>query len=396
MSKIEDNLINKEKSKDVIQNSSREVIILVDLVKEDTKKLKGAINQSVVLEKTLDNYDLSSPEFTEDKQELNQINLTKEETLNDWEETSEAIIESSDFEIAKEDWRKAAEEQFGIKDFNLELFERTHLKQEAVSVAFASGKNWDFIYDNIDEFIEDISYDEAVRAFESMRELDTEIPGSAKDLHEKLGINNFQRYPKEILLNQLNNIDQEKEIGLLIFATADHNGAFDNQTEIWNKIYNERKDDLNFRIVECDSSTSLDDQLLKVKQDFSKKISFASFSAHSYPEGFSLNGEVTGDGFVGPENIKKLSSNMKDMFADNAQVLANACSSGAINGWVKDLSKETKIKAVGPDRPAAIKNIDFLGKEIIPSYYDGSLDSQNNIDSRYYKGFLLSKKGKKN
>lgn len=90
-----------------------------------------------------------------------------------------------------------------------------------------------------------------------MEELEKEVPGSVKMLNEKSGIVNFQRYPKEILINQLKDINQQKGVGFLVFAESDHNGAFDNQKEIWKKIYNERKDYLNFRIVECRSKLDL-------------------------------------------------------------------------------------------------------------------------------------------
>lgn len=111
-------------------------------------------------------------------------------------------------------------------------------------------------------------------------------------------------------------------------------------------------------------------------------------SAHSEPEGFFLGGGFEDGSFMSHKDIEDVIPLMKDILADQTQMIANACSSGAINGWVKKLSKEIRIKGVGPDRPAAIEDVDFIGKEIVPKYYD------NDIYSGYHNGFLLSKKRK--
>jgi hypothetical protein len=112
-------------------------------------------------------------------------------------------------------------------------------------------------------------------------------------------------------------------------------------------------------------------------------------SSHSEPEGFFLGTEGEEGAFVSQESVQKMTSSIKSMFAENAQFIANACSSGAISGWVKSVSKEARLKAVGPDRPAAIEDIDMIGNELVPKYYDGD------IYSGYQNGFLLSKQKKR-
>ena len=52
---------------------------------------------------------------------------------------------------------------------------------------------------------------------------------------------------------ELVTIRENKDTGLLLFAENDYNGAFDNQKPIWEKIYNNRKNDLSFKIIECNS-----------------------------------------------------------------------------------------------------------------------------------------------
>lgn len=53
--------------------------------------------------------------------------------------------ENSEFDLIKESWRISAEERFGIKDFNIEIFKRTILKSEFVGQAFAEGKDWNYV-----------------------------------------------------------------------------------------------------------------------------------------------------------------------------------------------------------------------------------------------------------
>lgn len=309
---------------------------------------------------------------------------TSSENIGESNEVEESP-ENQEIAAAKEIWRESAEEQFGIKNFNLENFKRTVFNNEAVSAARSAGKSWEYIVANQEDFVEGDSYDEATRSFEAMGELENEKPGSVKALNEKFGIDNFQRYPKEILLNQLEDSDPEKKVGLMVFAKDDWSGSFDDQKDVWSKIYNQQKEDVNFRIVECGTKIDLARQLIKSKQDFNQKISLLTLSAHSSEEGFSLS--VKGDEFitVGKEDITD-SQSMKEIFAPNAQLLANACSAGAIEGWVKDVSKEARIKAVGPDVPATIEDVDFVGSEIVPKYQD------NNAYSGYQNGFLMSKK----
>lgn len=102
-----------------------------------------------------------------------------------------------------------------------------------------------------------------------------------------------------------------------------------------------------------------------------------------------LGGEGDDKAYTSKEKILEFQSKVKEIFVEDAQLVGNACSSGEIGGWINDVSKSARIKAVGPDSPAAIEDVDFYNNEVIPKYYD------NDIYSNYYKGFLLSKKSKK-
>ncbi|MEI6529164.1 MAG: hypothetical protein WCN88_02005 [Candidatus Falkowbacteria bacterium] len=372
--------------KEIKRKTENHKVDLAKLQEEATEDLSGLVSASSTWEKeSLDN-EFSSFKSNWTNENLKTLTGQERESLADWKKNSADIISHPDSGAIQESWRQAAEDQFGIKDFQVEKFKRVLMNDESVVKAFASGHDWNYIFDNQDKFVSGESYDAAVEVFKTMTELDEEAPGSVKKLHEKYGITNFQRYPKEILLQQLNETDKSKEIALMLFAGEDWNGAFDKQSDVWKKIYDQQKEVRNFRVVECDNNVALARELIKLKQEFKNKVSLAILSAHSEPEGFYLGAEKDDKGYVGQDLIAKNISNLKEIFTDKAQLIGNACSSGALNGWVKDFSRDLRISAVGPDRPAAIEDVDFIGNELVPKYYD------NDVYSGYNNGYLLSKK----
>lgn len=370
MLNLENNFQNSEEQESDLENKLEEKTNLTELVEAETEELTELA-------------EINSDNSLDNNPELESINKEETDELNDWRETSEAIVANNEVEKANESWQKAAEERFAIKDFNLETFKRITFNNKAVEDSFAAGKNWEYICNNMNDFVEGYSYETASKSFEVMQSLEDKVPGSVKILHEKFGITNFQRYPEEILLNQLQDGESNKNIGLLTFAVNDWNGAFDNQSNIWSKIYDNQKENLDFKIVECGSNIDLARQLISLKENNDKKVSLAVLSAHSSGESFSLGEENS----ISTEDIEKYGPKLKDIFSNEAQLVANACSSASVGGWVNSLSKEAGIKAVGPDRPAAIEDVDFVGNEVVPKYHQGDTEAYTN----YYKGFLMSK-----
>lgn len=383
----ENNSSNNNEEHKKLEHTSEQEINPEAFSAEKTSELQGSVEQSKISETRFEKIDLPSDELEQAKGEIGGIEHAENEALNDWKETSEAIA-NSDYEAVKQSWQKAAMEQFEIVDFNLDSYKRTWFDEQELAQAFTEGKDWNMIFEDTSKFTQTESYDMATKSFEAMDELEALSPGSVKKLHEEFGITNFQRYPKEILLNQMAQIDQSKEVGLMIFAANDWNGSMDTEQNLLSKIAHLRKNDLNFRIVECDSAAAMAKQLQSVKQDFEKKISLAILSAHSEPEGFYLGNDTSRGSFVKQEEIAKAASGMKELFSEDAQIVANACSAGAISGWLKDFSKGARVKAVGPDRPAVIRDVEFVGKEMVPRY------EKNEIYSGYHNGFLLSKQKK--
>jgi hypothetical protein len=293
-------------------------------------------------------------------------------------------------------WKQTALERFGVHDFDVHQFKRKEVRviqKDALDKALQEGKDWHYILDEKNGLISvEETYDSAISAFKAMENLEDKKPGSVKVLHENFGITNFQRYPIDTLLEQTKTPDPEKQTSLLVFSSEDWNGAFDtpNHYSLLSKLYENRKDSSNFRIVECKSKIDLARQLIKAKRDFIKPISFALISAHGNNEGFYLssNDENPERGIIRKEEIEDRSL---EIFTPDAQIITDSCSSGSINGWARTLSRTARIKVTGPDQPAGLNDIAFEGGQIIPSYANFSgIESQ--IANQYYNGFLLTKK----
>ena len=317
--------------------------------------------------------------------ELAAIREEEASLVAEWQEVAVEVAERGQLENADENWRQAAAEMFGVEDFDLEQFKRSSLDDEGVRQSFAAGRDWNYIFDHEEEYISGYSYEAANEAFLAMDELEKEMPGSVARLNKEFGIINFQRYPKEMLLGQLQAGEAGKEAALLVFAASDWNGAFDNQQEIWRRLFEEQRASRNFRIAECRTAADLKTQLEKARQAAGQPLSFLALSAHSELDGFTLGHEEDENrGFVSQEELASLQLN--DYLAPDAQLLANACSSAALQGWARGISKDARLQVVGPDRPAGIEDLDFVGQEVVPKYYDEA------IYSKYSHGFLLNKK----
>jgi hypothetical protein len=310
--------------------------------------------------------------------------------------TNVSELEKQKDEVATspEDWRHSALERFGIDDFNVEEFRRKKIELNITTVkaAIHYGKDWNYILDEKNGITSSTeTHEAAIQAFKTMEELEEMAPGSVKSLHENFGITNFQRYPLHLLIQQLETPDPNKETGVMVFASEDWCGSFDSpeHRDLVSKLYENRHNKSNFRIIECKSKIDLARQLIKVKHDFTRPISFALISAHGENNAFYLGPEEgSGQEFVDKEDME---AHAPGMFAPDAQIIADSCSSGSINGWVQTLSKNARVHATGPDRAAFITDFEFIGDQIIPHYSDNG-DPKANIASHHYNGFLLTKK----
>ncbi|MFZ2310967.1 MAG: hypothetical protein WAW11_05495, partial [Patescibacteria group bacterium] len=331
--------INLQEQEDNLENNSEQELNPNSLKDNYSKTLEEIKNDSELLNNSLDdNHDLSPEELKVGQNELTSISQEENNLINDWRKVSTEIIKGNE-EAYNESWTQAASERFGINDFNVENFLRPNFNLEAYNQAYQediiAGGDGQKIINQASEFIEGETYNMAVKSFEAMQLLEDEKPGSVKLLHEKFGITNFQRYPAEILLQQLNETDPQKENAFLAFSVDDHNGAFDNQLAMWKKIYKQQQAEFNFRIAECSNTEDLINQLAIFQQESEKQIDLMFLSAHGNPDMVQLGPDGYND-VVTREDL----SEIKNIFTDKAQIIANACSAGAINGWIQKISKE--------------------------------------------------------
>lgn len=351
---------NHEKSKDISVN---------DMANNFSTELNNLVEPSALEKETnISELHLPPDDVQNNLEEISEINQEERELTKEWEGKSKEIInnqneinknsgeisaishieheskENSKKLINEENektpnesnadlWIKAVEQNFGINDFNPGQFLRTRKDVDKINKALSEGKDQAYIDNNIEDYkIQD--YDQLLLTYNRMKDIENEQKGSIKLLNEKLGIVNFQRYSKEMLLSQLQETDPTKEIGLFLSSVADHNGAFDRE-ELYEKIYTNIKDNLNIKIVEASSKTELKKQLINIQKEINEnksgKIKFAMISAHSQKEQFYLTDEPEKK-FIHKDDIEKNSPKLKHLFADNAQVIGNSCSAGALNG----------------------------------------------------------------
>jgi len=227
---------------------------------------------------------------------------------------------------------------------------------------------------------------------ETMFFLEEELPGSCKFLKEKYNITNFGRYPKEVLIKQCReNNDKDNPFGILIYAKADHSGAFSFREK---QLIEQLDEDINLnkkvnlRIFEAGSKWDLARILIKCKKWYGEKqkISFALLGAHGSDDSITLGFARTVEDwnsfthFIFKGEIEKIKSlnRVGDFFEKNAQIILASCSTGKENGIGQKISEAlgTDVEVVAPDRESSVNSIKVDTTETVPKFkteYDGAI-----------------------
>ena len=199
--------------------------------------------------------------------------------------------------------------------------------------------------------------------FASVKKIEDKIPGATKVLHEQFKISDFWRYPTEVLVDQYNNKDNmDMPYGVIIFPTADHNGAFAQNAHWINKLHNDTKGKYLLRIMEAEGKFSLARNLLSLNKKYGNnhKISFGllgghgsknsiQFGSHTLNNFFSEKNLLRKKDFEG-EGVKKI----KSFFEENPSIALVSCSTGKEQGIGQKISETYGADISAPDRPAAL------------------------------------------
>lgn len=197
-------------------------------------------------------------------------------------------------------------------------------------------------------------------------------PGCSRTLFEEFGIENFARYPEEVLIRQYDNRNnKELSYGVMIMNKSDHNGAFNYDTEtIRDMDYQLGNLDYGIRIIECNSKIELISSLGNLDNRYGdrKKIDFAVVGAHGSRTGMTIGRPESGfanffnniaQTFFIPTKYSLQNTDMnnplfqkiKDYFIVEPTWLLWSCSTGKnFNGFGKKLSKGLEAQVIAPDK----------------------------------------------
>lgn len=217
------------------------------------------------------------------------------------------------------------------------------------------------------------------RNLENIKILESKHPGSSKQLFEEFGIENFGRYPPEVLLQQYENRNnKDLPYGVMIMNKADHNGAFYYDTQVIDDM-NKQLEDVGYgiRIIECNSKidmlSSLDN--LNTRYGKNQKMEFAVIGAHGNRTGILLGRPSSNfahffsdlaQGFFKSSKYtlnrgdmnKPIFQRLKGYFKENPTWLLWSCSTGKrFRGIGKKISKELGAQVIAPDKPFSIHSV---------------------------------------
>ena len=232
----------------------------------------------------------------------------------------------------------------------------------------------------------------------NLAKIESDSPGSAKELHSRFNISNFGRYPSEVLIDQYKRRNEDIPYGIIIYPVGDHNGSFELSTQTIQKFFNDLKNSkYGMRIVEVGGKFGLAKNLIKLDQKYGlkNKISFRVIAGHGKKNHIQF-GALTLKNFFNNKNIllkkEDLSSpagqKIDSFFEKGAPTVLLSCSTGEEGGIGQEISNKYDTDVVAPKKPFTHEDLHVSfeddGKiKLDVTYYGG-----NNLRKKYSKGYL--------
>ncbi len=275
------------------------------------------------------------------------------------------------------------------------------------SPLFSIGKIEKRLYKNLNEyfkirygieqknFAESLNYINGLaKKIRQMDEIEFDCPGGVKLLNEKYNICEFERYPKEVLIEQINNEDDQKPYGLIIFPRSDYNGAFYNFKDSIKNIYNETRDNHLVKIFEASSKIDVARILIDCNKRYGlkNKISYLIIGGHGTAESLDLGSQeallfkdknkkiVDKNDFEG-EGVKKV----KEFFVEKPAITLISCSTGADEGLIDSISQQYNAEVVAPKIPTSVEDMHVKYDEEGKPHFNVTW-SNNEANSLYVSG----------
>ena len=216
---------------------------------------------------------------------------------------------------------------------------------------------------------------------ERMADLEKERPGCVRVLREEFGIENFARYPKELLVDQYDTKDdQSLPYGIVINPKADNNGAFAGKEDggaigtVWGTLQGKYR----LRVFEAGSKFGIAKILLQTEQRYQKhggeKISFALIGGHGEPDHIEFGGGMNEEILTATDLGGSAAARTKNrFFKENPTLVLSSCSTGKEGGIGQKLSEVLGARVIGPDVPTPLPSVsvslDANGKPVFDATY---------------------------
>lgn len=235
------------------------------------------------------------------------------------------------------------------------------------------------VFDSTDSAVSSTSgYYENLSA---LLELESQRHGVGRVLQQEFGINDFARYPHDLLIAQYDqrNIKDNLPHGVIVYGAEDYNGASYSNAIQLESLFNQLQGKCRIRVWEVKNLPGIVRVLNKSRHEYGK-ISFAIVNAHGTPENIRFGGDDSIRNKLDKTDIARSGiDSLKLAFIDNPTVILNSCSTGQLGGIGQEISK------IGANiiAPIAPTNLDSIRVSILD---DGSM----NFDVKYRKDVSIS------
>lgn len=206
--------------------------------------------------------------------------------------------------------------------------------------------------------------------------LESTNPGICRTLKDEFGITNFDRYPRELLVDLFEQRNSTNTpYGLMFYPKRDHSGAAYLSKSVVGKFYKQLKSlGYGLRLYEVGSKIDLARAFITSQNKFGtrNKIDFVILVGHGNPQSITF-GETGKNAEAGEEindhNVKGIIHQLDfegkgvqrigELLSNNANIILVSCSTGAAEGIGKTISETYPGTLVtAPETPTDLRGID--------------------------------------
>lgn len=223
----------------------------------------------------------------------------------------------------------------------------------------------------------------------AMRAIDAEEPGAVALLNKEFGINNFGRFPENLLIEQTRAVeDKRKPYGIVLYPQNDHNGAFYQDYRIFKDLYKGLQGKYNIRFLECASKIDVARRFINLDKRYGEhqKISFALIGGHGMENRIRFGGNDEAHSLSIKDLLGSGVQRVSSFFTENPTIILNSCSTGAHNGIAQEISKVIGANVIAPDVPS---NISSLAVDIQTDKLDFKVGYKKSEDLKEYNTGIL-------